>query len=133
MSYDPCPHGHEPSVCEQCPRADGRVALDRATAQRLAASATTARERALLAVNNQCLLGYEPPSAEEVLDAIEAAGLRVVDAKEHEAEREEIAILRARLRAIADYTTDGVVESMAREVHPRTGRPIVDALDNEGA
>lgn len=42
--------------------------------------ATTARERALLAVNNQCLLGYEPPSAEEVLDAIEAAGLRVVDA-----------------------------------------------------
>lgn len=96
-------------------------------------SATTARERALLAVNNQCLLGYEPPSAEEVLDAIEAEGLRVVDAKEHEAEREEIAILRARLRAIADYTTDGVVESMAREVHPRTGRPIVDALDNEGA
>lgn len=43
--------------------------------------AKTARERALLAVNNQCLLGYEPPSAEEVLDAIEAAGLRVVDAK----------------------------------------------------
>ena len=79
MSYDPCPHGHEPSVCEQCPRADGRVALDRATAQRLAASAKTARERALLAVNNQCLLGYEPPSAEEVLDAIEAAGLVVVD------------------------------------------------------
>lgn len=38
------------------------------------------RERALVAINDGCLLGYDPPSAEEVVAALEAAGLRVVDA-----------------------------------------------------
>lgn len=38
MSYDPCPHGREPSVCEQCPRADLDAVLDREMERRRAAS-----------------------------------------------------------------------------------------------
>lgn len=34
MSYDPCPHGHEPSVCEQC----RTVILDAALGHRAAGS-----------------------------------------------------------------------------------------------
>ncbi|MCC6649036.1 MAG: hypothetical protein IT374_26145 [Polyangiaceae bacterium] len=60
--------------------------------------AQTPRERALLAIHNGCLLGYEPPSAEEVLDALEAAGLRVVDAQEHE---RDARLLRESIDALA--------------------------------
>lgn len=38
MSYDPCPHGREPSTCEQCPRVDLDAVLDREMERRRAAS-----------------------------------------------------------------------------------------------
>lgn len=73
--------------------------------------AQTPRERALVAINDGCLLGYDPPSAEEVVAALEAAGLRVVDAQEHE---RDARLLRESIDALAAGPTISTAPARSR-------------------
>lgn len=83
---------------DEAEEAPDAVAPESASARAEGSGGATIRERAIDAIETQCL-GYDPPSGADVLGAIEAAGLRIVDAKEHD---NTIATLRLGVRGLAE-------------------------------